>query len=276
MSQTSTEQGSEARPSARPCRDLRLRPSDREPPAEYLLERPDGKTTVRQALPLQPRGPLADDPPQFLEQTRLADPGLADEEHDLPLAVCETVRSRVEAVQLDFPAHERRRVRATVIREQRPGELSGSHWPLTAAHGELAERLEAEAMREAAGGLLAHGDRPGSSHCLQARCDVGRIAERDGLVIHGAHDADRGRAGIDADADVESLDPPCLLDLPCVLPHDIHYPQRRAGGSFGVVLVGGRDAEVRADAVAHVRLNRPAVLVHRAAHLVDAFTDQRL
>ena len=131
-------------------------------------------------------------------------------------------------------------------------------------------------MREAAGGLLAHCDRPGSCNGLQSRCDVGRVAERDGLVIHGAHDADRGRAGVDADADVEALDPPRLLDLARVLPHDVHDPQRRAGGSLGVVFVSGRNAEVRADAVAHVRLHRPAVLVHGTAHLVHAFADQRL
>ena len=277
VAQAGAEQGTEARPCTRACRDLRLRLADREPPAEHLLERPRGKTAVGEALPFEPRGALAR---RSSEAPRAG-------------ASCRCPRRRREA----RPAPCRRRdppptpgggparlygPRAApsagrpLARKQRPGELTCGHGPLAAAHGELAERLEAEAMREAAGGLLAHGDRAGSRDGLQSRCDVGRVSERDGLVIHGAHDADRGRAGVDADADVESLDPPRLLDLARVLPHDVHDPQRRAGGPLGVVLVSGRNAEVRADAVAHVRLHRPAVLVHGAAHLVHAFADQRL
>src|SRR5262245_10317662 len=114
MSQAGTEQRSEARPRPRPCRDLRLRLADREPPTEDLLERPDGKTAVGEALSFEPRGPLPDDRPQLVEQTSFADPGVADEKHDLSFAVSETVRSRVEPLQFALPAHERYGVRTTV------------------------------------------------------------------------------------------------------------------------------------------------------------------
>ena len=48
-------------------------------------------------------------------------------------------------------------------------------------------------------------------------------------------------------ADVEALDPPCRLHLARVAGGDTDDPERCPSGALGVVLVGRRDAEVRAD-----------------------------
>ncbi len=276
IAQTGAEQGTEARPCPRAGGDLRLGIADREPAPEHLLERPDGESAVREALTLEPRGALPDGRPKLLEQARLTDARLADEEHDLALPGREVIGGAAQAVQLAVASDERRRLRRALVGEQGARELARGDASLTAAYGELAERLEAEAMREAPGRFLADRDRAGRGNRLQARGNVGRVPEGDGLVIHRTDDSHRGRAGVDADADVEALDPPGLLDVARVLPYDLHDPQRRAGGSLGVVFVGRRHAEVRADAVAHVRLNRPSVLVDRATHLIHALADQRL
>ncbi len=52
--------------------------------------------------------------------------------------------------------------------------------------------------------------------------------------------------------------------------------QRRARRTFGVVLVRGGDAEVRADPVAHEGLDHPAEVLDGAAHPVHALADERL
>ena len=131
-------------------------------------------------------------------------------------------------------------------------------------------------MSETARGLLADGDRAGRGDGLQTRRDVGRVTEGDGLMIDVTNEPHRRGAGVDADTDVESLDAPRLLDVARVLAHDLDDAKGCARGTLGVVLVRRRHAEVRADPVAHVRLHRPSILVHGAAHLVDALTDQRL
>ena len=62
----------------------------------------------------------------------------------------------------------------------------------------------------------------------------------------------------------------------CIAVDDLEDAERRAGRAFGIVLVGGRNAEVRADPVALVRLYGPAVLVDRAAHHRHALAHEDL
>ena len=57
---------------------------------------------------------------------------------------------------------------------------------------------------------------------------------------------------------------------------DVDDRERRPGGALGVVLVRGRDAEERGDAVAHVRLHGAAEPLDRARHAADALADDDL
>ena len=131
-------------------------------------------------------------------------------------------------------------------------------------------------MLESAGGDVPDEDRARLGRRLESSCDVRRIAERDRLRIGASHEPDSCGTAVDPDPNGEAGDPPRGLDVARVAAHDLEDAERRAGCALGVVLVRGRDAEVRADPVALVRLHRSAVLVDRAAHHRHALPDEHL
>ena len=147
---------------------------------------------------------------------------------------------------------------------------------LSALDGDLDRPAEVEAVLEPARGDLADEDRPGLGRGLEARRDVRRVAERDGLRIGAADEPDRCGPAVHADPHGEPRDSPGRLDVSRVAADDLEDAKRRAGGALGVVLVRGRNAEVRADPVALVRLHRAAVLVDGAAHHRHALADEHL
>ena len=117
---------------------------------------------------------------------------------------------------------------------------------------------------------------PGLGGRLQSGGDVRRVAERDGLRVGASHEPDRCRAAVHSHSNGEAGDPPGGLDVARVSAHDLEDAKRRAGRALGVVLVRGRDAEVRADPVSLVGLHGAAVLVDRAAHHRHALADEHL
>ena len=131
-------------------------------------------------------------------------------------------------------------------------------------------------MGEATRGRLSHEDRSRFGRSLNARGDVGRVAECDGSRIGCAHEPDPGAAGVDPDPHGEALDSPCLLDVARVLVHQLQNPQGGECSTLRVVLVCSGHAEVGADAVSLIRLHRPAVLLDRVAHDGHALADERL
>ena len=94
--------------------------------------------------------------------------------------------------------------------------------------------------------------------------------------VAGPDHADSREPAVDPDADVELLDLPGLANVAPVRPHHLEHREPRLGGAVGVVLVRGRDTEIRAHAVAHVCLHRPAELLDDAAHPRHALADERL
>ena len=100
-----------------------------------------------------------------------------------------------------------------------------------------------------------HG--PRLAERLQPGRRVHRIAE--GGVFDAATRADRAhdhRPRLHADADAESRHAPGCLDLAGVVGDLVNELQRRAHRTLGVVLVGGRSAEQREDAVPREVLDR--------------------
>ena len=99
---------------------------------------------------------------------------------------------------------------------------TGSARPLTASSPSGSND---EPVREAAGRLLADRDRPRRARRLDARGDVRRVAERDGLRAARADRADAGPARVDADPDGEVGDAPGLGDVAGVVAGDLEDPQ---------------------------------------------------
>ena len=236
----------------------------------------EGRPAVREAMALEPGHLLAEQRSELGQQPGLADPGLADEQERLAPSRLElrrrsrtnspTSRSRPTSGRIEGA---REGARGPVSREAR----TGSARPLT---GVLAERLEREAVREPPRGLVADRDRARSRSRLDPGGNVRRVAERDRLRAARAHRADARPTGVDADADGEVGNAPGLGDVARVVADHLQDAQGRTRRALRVVLVRVRDAEVRADAVSLVRLDRAAVLLDRLAHLRHALADERL
>ena len=120
-------------------------------------------------------------------------------------------------------------------------------------------------------------DRPGLGGGLQARRHVGRVAERDRLRIGGCPRAPTAARPLLTPTRTANPVIPQAASMSRAYRSTTSRMRRAvARGALGVVLVGGRNAEVRADPVALVRLHRAAVLVDRAAHHRHALADEHL
>ena len=143
--------------------------------------------------------------------------------------------------------------------------------------GDLTERLELEAMCEAAGRLGAPtAIAPGAAADWRRAATFVASPSATVCGLRRADQADPRPARVDPDADGEVRDAPGLGDVARVLADHLLDAQSRARSALGVVLADVRDAEVRADAVAGVRLDGAAVLLHGLAHLRHALADERL
>ena len=99
-------------------------------------------------LALDPRGVPAEPPAQLLQQPRLADAGLADDQHDLALPAPREREALAEEAQLALAADE-----ASPARLRAAGDLDGAG--LAAARRER-KRLEAAGEEPAGGGARDH------------------------------------------------------------------------------------------------------------------------
>jgi hypothetical protein len=94
--------------------------------------------------------------------------------------------------------------------------------------------------------------------------------------VCGADRPDGGLAAIHPDAHVEPVDAPRSANVGCVHMDELEDPQRRARSALRIVRVRSGNAEVSADSVALVRLDRATELLHRAAHARHDLADERL
>ena len=145
-----------------------------------------------------------------------------------------------------------------------------------ALDGDLAARLEHEAVEDALRGRLTDDDCAGVRRRLKPRRDIRGVAERDRLGARRPDHADGRLARVDADARVEVGDAPGRLHLACVVADEVEDAQRSTRRALGVVLVRDGDPEEDGDAVAHVRLHLASVLLDRVAHSRDAFAHDDL
>ena len=201
------------------------------------------------------------------EEAGLADAGVADDGHDLAVPYAGPLQGLAELLQLRVAPDE-------------AGEAPGGGRLQPRAHGAGADDLEnLERSVQAFDRPLPQGlhhdvafrqiqrlgrdeDRPRHGHLLQARRQVGGLA--DGRVVHvqvAADGADDHLAGVHADPDVQrhARGP---VDLLGVSFDRFLHSQCGVARPHGVVLVGQRRAEERHDPVAHD-------LVHRALVAVD-------
>ena len=266
----------QARPQPRPDDDLALGVVDPEPRPDHLDERlVQADRSVRAAVALEPCHVRAEVLAQLAEQARLADPGLADQEQRLAPSGEQVVGGPAQVRGLGLPA-DQRRLRVVAAGRLPAQDAPGRHGSRAPLERELAHRLQHEAGHEPLRRRLAGHDRPGSGRRLEPRRDVRHVAERHRLGRGRPDHSDGREAAVDPDADVELVDLPGLADVPAVRSHHLEQREPRFGRAVGVVLVGGRDAEVGAHTVAHVGLHRPAELLDDAAHARDALAHERL
>ena len=208
---------------------------------------------------------------QLVDQARLADAGLADDEHGLPLAVlralpaidsvassCSRPTNGVRRARGDGePApHAARPVHDAVERDRLGDALELLRPPRSSTH----EDARHEPLRGAADD---HACRARPRAC-EPRGDVRRVADGEGLAAGAAaHRSDHDRPGVDADARRRSAD--AVLGLERVVQASERGDDLEPGahGALGVVLVGLRIAEVHEQTVAEVLRDVPRVAFDR-------------
>ena len=207
------------------------------------------------------------------EQTALADPRLAGDEHDA---------ARARARGLENLADEGQLGRAPDEIDLRPVEppplarLGARTARYRRCHGNgLALQLDGlfltpfEQRLELAPRVGVGEHRAGLGRRLEPRGGVDRVAE--GGVLDARTGSDRSqhhRPRRDADPDAETVDAPAALDLACIGSHLVDDPQAGSHRPFGVVLVGDRGSEECEHPVA-------GEILHAAAEPLDLEDDPR-
>ena len=253
-------------------RELGVRLLDPEPGPQELDE-----GTVRRARPvgdapaLEPGDVLPGERDELGEHPRLAQPGVPHDEHHLPAAGAK-IRDRrsKRASSRSRPTRGVRDGGSETGRgpTRRDADTGSDRLHRTSPSGSSTNRssrrdaVPGPTAIEPAGGALALLPR---SWCRPAR--------RSGSPR--PDEPHRRRSAVDAHANVEALDPPRRLDLARVAGRDADDPCRPCR-AFGIVLVGRGNAEVRADPVAHERLDHAAEVLDGATHPRDALPDERL
>ena len=165
--------------------------------------------------------------------------------------------------------------RAHLCRSSRARDARGSQRPLEPSQLDLAERLELEAELHLALGLGTDDDAALGRQLLQARGDVGGVAERvvaiGARVLVGQHH----RAGVDRDAHGQ-VDAVAAAQLLAVGRDDRLDRERRAHRALGVVLVPDRRPEQREQPVALQLRDRAVEAPHLARDQRDDLIEEEL
>ncbi len=271
-----TEERADPCPKLHPHGELGIALVGTDPRAQHVDEGPERRLgPVRRAPALEPGGGLARPGAQLLQHPRLAEPGLADDQQDVSASRLEILRGALEAPELASAADERRDGPRFGGRPRSHQARRGNR-SLPSLDGQVPERLQDEDRREPGCGPGSDRDRSGLGRGLQPGRDVRRVSQGHGLRVLAADDADRRRAAVQPDPHAETRDAPRRLDLGGVSARDPDDPERGSGRTLRVVLVRDGNAEVRADPVAHVRLDDAAVLLDRAAHPGHELAHERL
>src|SRR5207244_1001734 len=137
---------------------------DAHPPLEKIDERVKGRRAAEgEAVTLAPVG-VARAPAKLVEQARLADPRLADDEHDLAMPGARPGERGLERLELAHTPDERREPALGPGVEPRPAFARRRDGPPAnglrfAAHGQLTERLGVEVVVDKTMRGLADHDR---------------------------------------------------------------------------------------------------------------------
>ena len=236
-----------------------------------------GRPPYERHCPFEPRHAVAASRREFGDEARLADPGRAGQDDDSSTAPREEIVDHgisSSAISLSRPMHGsvRRRGlsrRGRISRETRNGRIP-------ALDGDSLERLETKRCVEPSGRGLS------PTRIVPARPPLARALRRSS---HHRAPLPEGRprrtiptAARPLLIPTRTLKPaiPTLLDVSRVLAHELEDAEAGERCPLRVVLVRDRHAEIRADAVALVRLHGPAVLLDGATHHRHALADERL
>ena len=215
---------------------------------------------------------------QALDEARLADPGLARQQHHLALAVLGLAPARQQHTDLVLaPDQGRQPARRGGLEARGAGRLAHPVHRDRRAHAPDRQRAEVVADEQAldqAIGAGADHDAAGLGQVLQAGGDVGRLADHRHRVaaLAGADVAHHHEPGVDADPD-RQLD--ARLRHRIVQRGDrLDHAEPGADRPLGVVLVRPRIAEIRQDAVADVVADMAAIAAdHLDAGFLEALHD---
>jgi hypothetical protein len=212
-------------------------------------------------------------------QARLADTRLADERHDLAVAGCGAAERLSQLLELGVPPDEPGEP-AGAARGQagasRPGadEFVGLHRRIETLHRHRPPRGHLDVPFREPERLGGDERRPGARELLQARRQVGGLADR--AVVHAeiaADRADHDLAGIESHAHLERDAVATTHPLGVAADRRLQVKGGIAGPD-GVVLVGHRGAEQGHDPVAHDLVDGALVAVDGVHHPLEDGIEQ--
>ena len=254
---------------------------DAHPPLEKIDERvKGGRAAEGEAMPLAPVG-VARAPAELVEQARLADSRLADDKHDLAVPGARQGERGLERLELAPAPDERREPAMGPGVEPRPAFARRLDGPRAdglrlAAHRQLTERSGVEVVGDEPVRGLADHDRSRLRGLLQARGDVGRVADR--RIVHpevAADAADDDEPAIEALAHLEG-EGALALQLALIVLEGTLDAERGAHGPLRMILVSDRSAEECHDAVTEELVHRAFVPVHLGQHDLERVLHQRV
>ena len=222
---------------------------------ELTDDRPERAVDVvgRALVPEPQVRPVGQGVEQPLRDARLADPGLADEQHALALAGLGLPPALEQERQFLVAPDHRQRGRAVPRLEAAAGtalaqDPEGADRPGQAAQGLRPQVLEVERPAQQRARVRRDHHLPGLRDRLQPGGEVGRLAD-DGLLPCRAfaHEvADHHKPGRDPDPHGQRFALRCRE-----VAHRGHHGKPGPHGALGFVLVRPGPAEVAEDAVAH-------------------------
>ena len=232
-----------------------------EPVAQEVAHRPVGEALrVGAGPPFEEPDAIAEAPARLAHEARLADARLAHDRDDRAAALGDRLAGLAEDGELGAPPHERHD-RTHLRRPACARDPRHAQWVLDTADLDLSERFEIDAELHLPLGLGTDHDAAVRRHVLQARGDVGRVAE--GVVAVGAvllvRQHDRPRVQGDAHRELDPVAAPQILAVGGDRGLD---RQRGAHGALGVVLVPDGGPEDREQAIPQQLRHRPVEAPH--------------
>lgn len=181
-------------------------------------------------------------------------PGFARDEHDLALTRLCPGPAPQQQLDFLFPPDERgQSSRMKSVKAARQGTRAqrrpGPHWPGDALEVLRPKVFKLEDLAEKPARSLRDDDRVRFGQRLQARRQVGRLADH-GLLLGGARAdeiADHDETGGDADANLQGNARGGLQ-----LRRRLHKRKPGMHGALGVMLMGSRIAKISQHPVAHI------------------------